>query len=139
DGSLKWIFNTSQAASIVQTITSNSAYMVINTSANPAGELTGTFQKVVGSQTFTPPPPPPSITIDPPAPADASRFLQQSQFGGTGTEIANLSNASAGNAGTAIEDWLAAQFAQPGPIYPDYSNAATPPTTQPVGQIGRAS
>ncbi|HSV15972.1 MAG TPA: DUF1800 family protein, partial [Tepidisphaeraceae bacterium] len=139
DGSLKWIFNVNQAASIVQTITGNNAYMVINTSANPAGELKGTFQKVVGSQTFTPPPPPPSITINPPTAADASRFLQQSQFGGTGTEIASLSNSGAANASTAINDWLNAQFAQPGPIYPDYSNAAVAPTTQPVTPPGPQS
>jgi uncharacterized protein (DUF1800 family) len=129
DGSYLWTFTnggTNTIASIVAAIQANTAYMIIETSTYPAGELTGTFKLINGSQTFTPPAAPPQITINPPTAADASRFLQQSQFGGTTAEITSLSNANAANANTAINDWLTAQFNAQAPIAPDYSAVGTP-------------
>jgi uncharacterized protein (DUF1800 family) len=120
DGSYKWVFSSASLSLILSTIQGNNAYMTIESSAFPAGELRGTFQKVVGSQSFTPPQPPPSITINPPTTYDASRFLQQSQFGGTSAEISALSNPNAVNASTAINDWLTAQFNSPLPVAPTY-------------------
>ena len=127
DGSLKWTFNVTKAPDILAALASNSAYYIIDTASNPAGELTGIFKPLTGSQTFTPPAAPPAFTLSPPTPADASRFLQQAQFGGTSSEIAALSNTSAANASTAIEDWFAAQFATPLPIYPTYAASSIPP------------
>ncbi len=129
DGSYKWTFTnggSNTIASILAAIQSNTAYLLIESSAVPSGELQGTFKLVVGSQTFTPPAAPPAITINPPTPADASRFLQQAGFGGTSAEIAALSNAGAANASTAINDWITAQFNTQIPISPDYSVANAP-------------
>ena len=122
DGSYKWVFGTEKAQAIAA-IQANQAYLMIESAAFPAGELRGVFQKVVGSQTFTPPPPPPALTINPPSPFDASRFLQQAGFGGKISEIMALSNPLAANASTAIDDWLTAQFNQPMPIAPAYDSA----------------
>ena len=133
DGSFLWFFPSADRANILAAIESNNAYMIIESAAYPAGELKGTFIKVNGSQTFTPPPDPPAITINPPSKYDASRFLQQATFGGKSSEIAALSDPNAANAGTALNDWLNQQFAMPGPIYPDYSNAALPPSTATPG------
>jgi len=124
DGSYKWVFG-SNAAQAIAAIQANQAYLTIESAAYPSGELRGIFQKVVGSQTFTPPPPPPAITINPPTPYDASRFLQQGAFGGQIAEINALSNPLAANASTALNDWLTGQFNMPMPIAPAY-DAATP-------------
>ena len=110
DGSYKWVFSAAKTADIIAALQSNTSYFLAETAAFPAGELTGTFKPLTGSQTFTPPPAPPAITISPPTPADASRFLQQAAFGGNAAEIAALSNAAAANASTAVNDWLTAQF-----------------------------
>jgi uncharacterized protein (DUF1800 family) len=122
DGSLKWTFSAANAANIVSIIQANNAYITIDSSAFPAGEIRGTFQKVTGSQTFTPPPPPPTLAINPPTQADASRFLQQAAFGGTYAEILALSNPAAANASTALNDWLTQQFSSPLPIAPTYGD-----------------
>jgi uncharacterized protein (DUF1800 family) len=132
DGSYKWIFATANAASIVNTIQSNSAAMVIQTSTYPAGELKGFFKKISGSQTFTPPADPPTIAINPPTKYDASRFLQQAAFGGRVSEINALSSVGAPNASTALNDWLQTQFAMPIPIYPTYAASAISPATRPA-------
>jgi uncharacterized protein (DUF1800 family) len=132
DGSYLWTFNATKAAAILASIQSNTSYILLESANFPAGELTGTFKLVSGSQTFTPPAAPPSITINPPTPADASRFMQQAAFGGNSAEIAALSNTSASNASTALNDWLTAQFAMPGPIYPTYAASSIAPTTQPL-------
>jgi uncharacterized protein (DUF1800 family) len=126
NGSYKWVFSASKIPVILQSLQAGTFALIAETADNPSGELSGTFALVTGSQTFTPPSPPPSITINPPAPYDASRFLQQSQFGGNGAEIGSLSNASAANAGTAINDWLTAQFAMPLPISPNYTANVAP-------------
>jgi uncharacterized protein (DUF1800 family) len=122
DGSYKWVFGPEKAQAIAA-IQANLAYITIESAAYPSGELRGTFQKVVGSQTFTPPPPPPAITINPPTPYDAARFLQQGAFGGQISEITTLSNPLAANASTALNDWLTQQFAMPMPIAPAYDSA----------------
>ena len=132
DGSFKWVFSPTKAAAIVSALASNTSYFYVQTANFPAGELTGTFKPLNGSQIFTPPAPPPSIVISPPTPTDASRFLQQAAFGGTSAEIAALSNASAPNAATAITDWLAVQFAKPKPVYPNYAANVVPPTLPPL-------
>ena len=132
DGSYLWTFNAAKQAAIIASIQSNTSYIRLETANFPAGELSGTFKLITGSQTFTPPPPPPSITINPPTPADASRFMQQAAFGGNTTEVSSLSNPAAANASTAINDWLTAQFAQPGPIYPTYAASSIAPTTPPL-------
>jgi uncharacterized protein (DUF1800 family) len=132
NGSYLWTFNAAKSAAILASIQSNTSYMLLESANFPAGELQGTFKLVSGSQTFTPPAAPPSITINPPTPVDASRFMQQAAFGGNSVEIAALSNANASNASTALNDWLTAQFAAPGPIYPTYAATKIAPTTQPL-------
>jgi len=102
----------------VAAIQANQSYITIESTAFPAGELRGTFQKIIGSQTFTPPPPPPAITINPPTPFDAARFLQQAAFGGQISEVTTLSNPLAANAATALNDWLTQQFNTALPIAP---------------------
>lgn len=135
DGSLKWTFNTAKTQSILASLASNTAYLLADTSTHLTGELKGAFKSVNGSQIFVPPADPPPITINPPSPADASRFLQQAAFGGTYAEIAALSNTSAANASTAIDDWLTAQFNKPLPISPTYAaNSTAPPATLPAAQ-----
>ena len=128
DGSYLWTFNTTKTSAILASIQSNSAYILLESANFPAGELSGTFKLITGSVNFTPPGPPPSFTLNPPTAADASRFLQQAAFGGTGAEIATLSNPAASNASTAINDWLTAQFAIPGPVYPTYAACSIAPT-----------
>jgi uncharacterized protein (DUF1800 family) len=123
DGSYKWVFGPEKAQAIAA-IQANQSYISIESAAFPAGELRGTFQKVTGSQTFTPPPPPPALTINPPSPYDASRFLQQAAFGGKAPEIFGLANPLAANAATAIDDWLTAQFNLAMPVAPAYDSAA---------------
>ena len=129
DGTLRWTFGAAKTAAILADLQSNTAYFLTETATNPAGELTGTFKLISGSQTFTPPAAPPAITINPPTPADASRFLQQAAFGGTGAEIAALSNPAAANASTALNDWLTAQFNTALPVAPTYAATAIAPGT----------
>ena len=129
DGSLKWTFGATNQAAFVAGILSNSDYILVDTSAYSAGELQGTFKLISGSQTFTPPTNQPSPITNAVSTADASRFLQQAAFGGTGTQIATLGNTAASNASTALTDWLTAQYAQPLPIYPDYSYSSVTPVT----------
>jgi uncharacterized protein (DUF1800 family) len=131
DGSFKWTFNPAKAAQYIAGIEAGNAYMLLETASFPAGELKGFFKKVTGSQTFTPPPDPPAIVIDPAKQKyDSSRFLQQAAFGGTSVEVASLTDASAQN------NWLNAQFAMPGPIYPDYAGVAIAPV---MGTLGPQS
>ena len=132
DGSLKWIFSATKTADILAAFQSNSAYILLESASHPAGELIGVFKPLTGTQTFVPPAAPPSFTLNPPTPADASRFLQQAAFGGNSAEIAALSNPAAPNASTAIDDWLTAQISSPLPIFPSYAATSIAPTLPPL-------
>ncbi len=127
DGSLHWTFNTAKTAAILASLQSNTAYFLAESAAFPAGELTGTFKPLSGSQTFTPPAAPPTLTISPPTPVDASRFLQQAAFGGTSAEVAALSSTTAANASTALADWLTAQFNTLPPVLGGYASTGVTP------------
>ena len=109
DGSYLWKIKatgTLQPSDIISLINSNKCSIVIQTSANPAGEIGGYFNLASGSQIFTPPPAPPAWTDDSADPNAAARFLAQATFGANSNDIAAVQ--SLGYAG-----WIANQFSIP--------------------------
>ena len=64
DGSYLWNITPTgplSANDILEIINENKCSIVIQTAANPAGEIGGHFTLAAGSQTFTPPPAPPAV------------------------------------------------------------------------------
>jgi uncharacterized protein (DUF1800 family) len=62
-------------------------YVALDTKNHSAGELRGNFIHVTGSAKFVPPPPAPKLPNTPPSPGDVARFLIQTTFGPTKSEI----------------------------------------------------
>src|SRR6185503_13191120 len=77
-------------ADIQEIINENKCSIVIQTAANPNGEIGGHFTLAAGSQTFTPPPAPPMWTDDSANTNAAARFLTQATFGPSLSEIASV-------------------------------------------------
>jgi uncharacterized protein (DUF1800 family) len=135
DGSYQWIFPSTgnpAAADDWHNLQAGLLYINIHTSQYPNGEIKGYFNLASGSQTFTPPAAPPTITINPPTKYDAARVFFQGGFGGTQTEVNNLSSTTASNKSTAINDWITGQFASALPIskLPAATYSYTPTSTQ---------
>ena len=96
DGSYTWNIAPVGAISvqdILNEIHGGTAYLNIHTATYPAGEIRGFFALQAASQTFTPPPAPPSWTDDHTNRNAASRFLIQSTFGPTQSDL-NVANAN---------------------------------------------
>ncbi len=91
DGSYVWPIASVaglSAAQIVQGIKNGTTYFNIHTAAYPSGEIKGFFWLQDGAQNFTAPAAPPAWTDDHSDAKAASRFLLQSTFGASATDIA---------------------------------------------------
>jgi len=109
DGSYLWKIKptgTLAAADILEILNEGKAYINIESTAFPAGEINGHFTLANGSQTFTTPPAPPGWPDDHTSANAAVRFLTQATFGAGPADIAAVQ--SLGYAG-----WLANQFSLP--------------------------
>jgi uncharacterized protein (DUF1800 family) len=109
DGSYVWSIKPTGALStndILEIINQNKCSIVIQTPANPAGEIGGHFTLAAGSQTFTPPPPPPPWTDDSTNANAAARFLTQATFGPSAADIASVQALGYSN-------WISNQFTLP--------------------------
>jgi uncharacterized protein (DUF1800 family) len=93
------------ASDVLAILNQNKAYITILSANYPNGELIGHFEEVTGSTTFTPPAAPPAWTDDHANANAASRFLLQTTFGPSPTDVANVQSAG-------FTNWLAAQFSQ---------------------------
>ena len=93
-------------ADILEIINEGKAYITIESTAYPGGEISGHFTLAAGSQTFVPPPTPPAWADDSANPAAAARFLAQATFGASSNDIATVQ--ALGYAG-----WIANQFSLP--------------------------
>ncbi len=139
DGSRVWTiapaagYDTTQ---IVSNLLNGTSYINLHTAACPSGEIKGFFKVANGSIVFTPPPAPPAPgssgwaigapTTHIPTQTEAARFLMQTTFGGTLTEI----NALTGACPTCSSDplvpyrnWLNAQFALPQTPHVTYTSS----------------
>ena len=93
DGSYVWNIKATgslQTNDIIEIINENRAYLLVNTPANPAGEISGHFTLAAGSPTFTAPPAPPAWTDDSASANAAVRFLTQATFGASANDIATV-------------------------------------------------
>lgn len=109
NGSYLWSIRpvgTLSAANILQIINQGSAYINIDTSDYPDGELSGHFTLANGSQSFTPPPSPPMWVDDSANSNAASRFLVQTTFGPSQNDIASVQSMGYSN-------WINYQFSLP--------------------------
>ncbi|MGP8239662.1 MAG: DUF1800 family protein [Limisphaerales bacterium] len=94
------------ASDILEILSEGKASIVIESSAFPNGEISGHFTATDGTQTFTPPPAPPSWTDDSADTNAAVRFLAQTTFGASPSDLAAVQALGYSN-------WLAQQFALP--------------------------
>jgi uncharacterized protein (DUF1800 family) len=109
DGSYVWEIasvGTLTAAEIREIIKEGKTYINIHSINYPAGEINGHFTLAVGSQNFTPPPPEPLWSDDHSNAAAAARFLIQSTFGPSSTEIASVQSLG-------FEGWIDDQMLLP--------------------------
>jgi uncharacterized protein (DUF1800 family) len=87
------------------------AFLNVHSVQYMSGEIKGYFKPLDGSSTYTPPPAPPDWTVQAEAShtnaTAATRFLQQTTFGATATEIAAVQGASSYSA------WIDAEFEKP--------------------------
>ncbi len=127
DGSYVWSIKATGplgANDILEIINQNKCSIVIQTAANPAGEIGGHFTLAAGSQTFTPPPAPPAWTDDSATPNGAVRFLTQATFGPSPADIALVQS-------NGYVNWISNQFTLPVthhlPIV--FENKSSDPTT----------
>lgn len=129
DGSYIWNLEPVGALAvpdIQEIIREGKAFLNVHTVNYPAGEISGHFTPVNGSQTFTPPPPPPAPPwSDDSADANAAaRFLIQATFGPSPADVAAVQ-------ATGYSNWIAQQFSLPVthhlPVV--LANASSDPTT----------
>ncbi len=127
DGSYVWNLTGSgslSAADIQEIIIEGKSSIVIQTPANPAGEIGGHFTLANGSQTFAAPPAPPAWADDHADTNAAARFLIQATFGPGTNDIASVLTLGYSN-------WITAQLALPAsrhlPVV--LANMSTDPTT----------
>ncbi len=109
DGSFLWNIGpvgTLSAADVIELLKEGKGYITVLTDFYPNGELIGHFEAALGSTSFTAPPPPPVWTDDHTDPSAASRFLIQSTFGPSPSDVANVQS-------TGYANWINNQFALP--------------------------
>ena len=109
DGSYIWIFKprgTFSVADIVNAIKTGQLSFQIQTSAHPAGELTGAYNLSTAGQSAPTPSPAPPLPSGPPTASDAGRFLSQATFGASDALIAQVQSQG-------YDAFLNAQFAAP--------------------------
>ena len=106
DGSYLWPITpvgTFSTADVLEILNEGKAYISILTADYPNGELIGHFEKVDGVQSFTPPPAPPSWADDSANAGAAARFLLQSTFGPSPSDVTTVQSLGYGG-------WLSNQF-----------------------------
>jgi len=109
DGSYVWNLVPAGAVSVadIRNVVKNAqAYINVHSATYPAGEISGMFRQQTGSQNFTPPLAPPSFTSDHSNRSAAVRFLTQSTFGATESDIQSVQSSG-------YEAWIDQQFASP--------------------------
>jgi hypothetical protein len=109
DGSFLWNIGpigTLSAADVIEVLKEGKGYITILTDFYPNGELIGHFEQALGSTSFTPPPPPPAWTDDHANASAASRFLIQTTFGPSPSDVANVQSMGYTN-------WIDNQIALP--------------------------
>lgn len=109
DGSYVWDIVPAGAVSVadIRNVVKNAqAYINVHSATYPAGEISGIFRQQTGSQSFTPPLPPPSFSSDHTDRSAAVRFLTQSTFGATETDIQAVQSSG-------YEAWIDQQFLLP--------------------------
>ena len=126
DGSYVWNIGPAgslTASDVVEILNEGKAYITVLSSDYPNGELIGHFEQVVGSSSFTSPPPAPAWTDDHTDPSAAARFLIQSTFGPSPSDVAAVQ--SLGYSG-----WISNQFSLPASHHLSLilSNANSDPT-----------
>ena len=97
---------TLSSADILQALKEGRLYVSIETALNPTGELSGSFVRSSGSQTFTPPAAPPSYSLALSDDGQAARFLRQATFGPNEAAIAEAKTMG-------VNAWIDAQMAKP--------------------------
>ena len=109
DGSYLWNIRSVgglAVSDVREILNEGKAYITILSDDYPNGELVGHFEQAQGSTSFTAPAAPPAWTDDHANPGAAARFLIQSTFGPSPSDVAAVQ--SLGYAG-----WIANQFSQP--------------------------
>ncbi len=111
------------ASDVLNILAQNKGYISILTADYPNGELVGHFQAAEGSSTFTPPAAPPTWTDDHAMASAASRFLIQSTFGPSPSDVASVQSMGYTN-------WILNQFTIPPTHHLSLilSNRSTDPT-----------
>ncbi|MCB1278622.1 DUF1800 family protein [Prosthecobacter sp.] len=114
----KWVIpatvGSMTKAEVVELIKQGKAYVNLHTAMFPAGEIRGNFTLSNGSRTFSPPPPPPAWTDDHTTANAAARFLTQSTFGPSISDIQALQGMAS------YEAWIDDQFTKaPTPHLPE--------------------
>jgi uncharacterized protein (DUF1800 family) len=94
------------AADILQALKEGRLYVSIETALNPTGELSGSFVRSSGSQTFTAPAAPPTYSLALANDGEAARFLRQATFGPNETSITEAKRMG-------VTAWIDAQMAKP--------------------------
>jgi uncharacterized protein (DUF1800 family) len=94
------------AADILQALKEGRLYVSIESALNPTGELSGSFVRSSGSQTFTAPAAPPAYSLALSSDAEAARFLRQATFGPNEGTIAEAKSMG-------VNAWIDAQMAKP--------------------------
>ena len=126
DGSYLWNIGpvgTLSTADVLEVLNEEKGYINILTLNFPDGELVGHFEKVDGSSSFTPPAAPPVWTDDHNSAAAASRFLIQSTFGPSPSDVTNVQSIGYSN-------WIANQLTLPATHHLDLmlTNRSSDPT-----------
>jgi hypothetical protein len=109
DGSYVWNIvptGTLAAADIVEIINEGKAFIKIETTVNPNGEIGGHFIAADGVQTFLPPPAAPAWTDDHANANAAARFLTQATYGPSASDIASVQ-------ALGYARWISNQFSLP--------------------------
>lgn len=101
DGAYNWTVS----GPALTALNNGTAYLSISTTANPGGELVGTFGLTSGSQAVPALPSYPSYTDDHATDAGASRFLSQATFGPSPSDMTSVKNNAQGYRG-----WIDSQF-----------------------------
>jgi uncharacterized protein (DUF1800 family) len=109
DGSFLWNIGpvgTLSAADVIEVLKEGKGYITVLTGFYPNGELIGHFEQALGSTSFTPPPPAPAWIDDHTDASAASRFLIQTTFGPSPSDVTNVQ-------AMGYTNWINNQFALP--------------------------